>query len=232
MPNVLAALGMGQAHARAADGAAPAKASGTFREVSLRDVQRVDAASDEGWLARDIAGRLWHVAHDGRTRLVGERIDPVGMLAVGHGRIAGRGLDGRLWVHETAQPGKPGASPRRSTALLAPHSGLCILPLAVIAVVEQAGKHVLARFEADALGQWQVVARSRDAVLPDAVPIVVDLDGRGDGGHIAVLAGPDARRYPHAVLGDDIEATEVLWLERHSLEPLRSLRLDAPHVWG
>jgi hypothetical protein len=36
---------------------------------------------------------------------------------------------------------------------LAPHGGLCVLPLAIIAVVEQAGSHVLARFEADARGQ-------------------------------------------------------------------------------
>lgn len=224
---------MGQAHARAAggDASANANAAGTFREVLLRDVQRIDAAADEGWLARDRAGRLWHVAEDGRTRQIGEGIDPSGLLAVGHGRIAGRGLDGRLWVHQTPQPGKPGAAPQRSSERLAPHSGLCILPLAVIAVVEHAGSHVLARFEVDALGQWQVVARSRAAVLPDAVPIVADLDGRGDGGHIAVLAGPDARRYRHAVLGDDIEAIELIWLERHSLEPLRSLRLDAPHVF-
>lgn len=80
-------------------------------------------------------------------------------------------------------------------------------------------------------GRWLAVARSREAVLPDAVPVVVDLDGHSDGGHIAVLAGPDAQRYPHAVLGDDIEATRVIWLERHSLEPLRALDLDAPHVF-
>lgn len=98
-------------------------------------------------------------------------------------------------------------------------------------MVEQAGSHVLARFEADARGQWQVVARSREPVLPDAVPVAVDLDGRHGGAHIAVLAGPDAKRYPHAVLGDDIEATRVLWLERHSLAPLRSLHLDGPAVF-
>jgi hypothetical protein len=59
----------------------------------------------------------------------------------------------------------------------------------------------------------------------------VDLDGRGDGGHIVVLAGPDGARYDHAVLGDAIEATRVLWLERHSLEVLRELSLPAPHVF-
>lgn len=75
------------------------------------------------------------------------------------------------------------------------------------------------------------MARSTDAVLPDARPVQVDLDGRGDGGHIAVLGGPDGRRYAHGVLGDTIEATRLLWLERHGLEPLRSLDLEAPHVF-
>lgn len=153
---------------------------------------------------------------------------PTGALATGHGRVAGLGLDGRLWVHDTTRPTAP---PTRSEVTLALQGGLCVLPLAIIAVVEQAGSHVLARFEADPRGLWQVVARSRDPVLPDAVPVAVDLDGRHGGAHIAVLAGPDAKRYPHAVLGDDIEATRVLWLERHSLAPLRSLHLDGPAVF-
>ena len=121
---------------------------------------------------------------------------------------------------------------------LAPHGGLCGLPSAVIGVIEQDGRTLLARFEPDARGLWQVVARSAEAVLPDAVPVIVDLDGRemarsrpGSGGHVAVLAGPDRHRYPHAVLGDDVEATKVLWLERHSLQPLRTLRLDEPDVF-
>ncbi len=66
---------------------------------------------------------------------------------------------------------------------------------------------------------------------PDAEPIVVDLDGRGDGGHVAVLAGPDRHRYPHAVLGDDIEATRVLWLDRNTLAPIRTITLEAPEVF-
>jgi hypothetical protein len=61
-------------------------------------------------------------------------------------------------------------------------------------------------------------------------PIQVDLERRGDGGHIVVLAGPDRTRVPHAVLGDDVEATRVLWLERHGLDPLRRLDLPAPYV--
>jgi hypothetical protein len=70
-------------------------------------------------------------------------------------------------------------------------------------------------------------------VLPDARPFQVNLEGppgaAGDG-HIVVLGGPDAQRYRHAVLGDGIEATRVLYLERHGLEALRTLALPAPYV--
>ncbi len=51
-----------------------------------------------------------------------------------------------------------------------------------------------------------------------------------DNGHILVLGGPDTERYRHGVLGDDVEATRVLYLERHDLQPLRTLTLPAPHV--
>lgn len=234
--SALAWLGIGPARAAtpgatvlvAAAHGAQGKVIGTLREVPLRDVQRVDAAEKEGWWARDGAARLWHVAANGGTERVASGLAATGGLATGHGWVAGRGLDGRLWVHDTTRPTAP---PSRSEVTLAPHGGLCVLPLAIIAVIEEAGSLVLARFEADERGQWQVVARSRDPVLPDAVPVVVDLDGRHGGAHIAVLAGPDAKRYPHAVLGDDIEATRVLWLERHSLEPLRLLHLDGPSVF-
>ena len=42
---------------------------------------------------------------------------------------------------------------------------------------------------------------------------------------VNVLAGPDARRVTHGVLGDGVEATRLLYLERHSLAPLRSVAL-------
>lgn len=234
--SALALFGIGAARAAtpdatvlgAADRDAHSKVIGTLREVPLRDVQRVDAAEKDGWWARDGAGRLWHVAANGGTEKVADGLAPTGGLATGHGRVAGRGLDGRLWVHDSTRPTAPLT---RSEVTLAPHGGLYVLPLAIIAVVEHAGSHVLARFEADARGQWQVVALSREPVLPDAVPVAVDLDGRNGGAHIAVLAGPDVKRYPHAALGDGIEATRVLWLERHSLEPLRSLHLDGPAVF-
>lgn len=212
-------------------GPAAAAATGTagrLRPVALPDVRRVDAAADGGWWARDGVGGLWQISPDGRAAQVGSGLAATGMLASGHGRVAGLGLDGRLWVQDT---NRPAAAPGRSTVPLVPHAGLCVLPLAIIAVVEQAGRPLLARLEPDARGLWQVVAHSSEPVLPDAVPIAVDLDGRQGGAHIAVLAGPDAQRYRHGVLGDAVEATRVLWLERHSLAPLRTLQLGAPAVF-
>lgn len=221
--SVPTALALGSGHGQAAG-----KAMGRLREVALRDVRRVDPAEDGGWWARDGAGQLSHIGQGGAAEVVAAGLDPTGPLAVGHGRVAGRGLDGRLWVLDIH---KPQAAPSRSEQQLAPHGGLCMLSLAVVGVVEEAGNHVLARFEAGVDSRWRIVARSREPVLPDAEPVIVDLDGRHGGAHVAVLAGPDAQRYPHAVLGDGIEATRVVWLERHRLDPLRSLQLGAPEVF-
>lgn len=68
-------------------------------------------------------------------------------------------------------------------------------------------------------------------MLPDAEPVLVDLDGQHIGEHLAVLASPDSARYVHGVLGDAIEATRVLWLDRGNLRVLRQLDLDAPYVF-
>ena len=68
-------------------------------------------------------------------------------------------------------------------------------------------------------------------MLPDARPLQLDLDARGDGGHLAVFGGPDDSRYRHGVLGDGIEATRLLWLERHGLGVLREHVLPAPYVF-
>ena len=48
---------------------------------------------------------------------------------------------------------------------------------------------------------------------------------------MVVLTGPDSERYTHGVLGDAIETTRVVLLERHSLRVMRELVLDAPHVF-
>lgn len=103
--------------------------------------------------------------------------------------------------------------------------------LAVIAIEADDGPNRAMRLEPSAPGSWSRVARSEVVVLPDARPIQADLDGAGDGGHVVLLGGPDAERYPHGVLGDRIEATRICWLERHSLRLLRELVLDAPQVF-
>lgn len=154
-------------------------------------------------------------------------LDPAAPIATGHGRIAARRPDGTLALWEQGRlQGSRGVR-------LAPQAGLLVLPLAVIGVAVDAEStaHRLVRLEPDAAGVWREVARSTAVVLPDARPVQVDLDGRGDGGHIAVLAGPDADRYDHGVLGDGIEATQALWLERHELSTLRDFALPAPFVF-
>jgi hypothetical protein len=101
----------------------------------------------------------------------------------------------------------------------------------VIGIVADGTRFHVARFEPRGAGMWGRVARSGIGVLPDARPVQADLDGTGDGGHVVVLAGPDTERYRHAVLGDAIEATRLVLLERHGLEPMRELALAAPHVF-
>lgn len=211
-----------------------------LRAVSADEPMRqLHAGGPSGLLGTGASGRLWALSLTGQApRRIADGIDPATPVATGHGRIAARMADGGLWVWEESGPdGRARTVLASRSANLSVHAGLLILPLAVLAVVTASARpadplgHHLARFEADPAGRWREVARSTDAVLPDARPVQVDLDGRGDGGHIAVLAGPDGSRYDHGVLGDTIEATRVLWLERHGLQVLRELDLPAPHVF-
>jgi hypothetical protein len=156
---------------------------------------------------------------------LGDGLDPAVPLAVAHGRIAARRRDGALWVLEAGRAGVSAGS------TLAPAAGLLVLPLAVIAVATADNQQALLRLEPTPAGVWRVVAVSDMPVLPDARPLQADLDGIGDGGHLVVLAGPDGDRYRHGVLGDSIEATQLLLLERHSLRLLRALQLPAPFVF-
>jgi hypothetical protein len=187
---------------------------------------QVAAGGPTGVLAVGRSGALFALAQaSNRALRLADGIDPDTPLAVGHGRIAARRMDGALWVGEAG-----GAGVSRAQAL-APAAGLLVLPLAVIGVEAAGGQHRVVRLEPGGAGAWSRVARSAIDVLPDARPLQTDLDGAGDGGHLVVLAGPDAERYRHGVLGDAIEATRVALLERHSLTVLRELALDAPHVF-
>jgi hypothetical protein len=214
----------------------------TMRTLATTEpLRQVHAGGPTGLLGIGASGVLWALSPAGKPpQRLASGLDPDTPLATGHGRIAARTAQGGLWVWEA------GKARTLAPARLAAHAGLLVLPLAVVAVVHGAAQattatggsrdaaitgYRLARFEADGPTQWREVARSTEPVLPDARPVQVDLDGRGDGGHIAVLAGPDGHRYAHGVLGDAIEATRLLWLERHGLEPLRSLDLEAPFVF-
>jgi hypothetical protein len=204
--------------------APPAHAAWAARSIPAAEpLRQIRAGGPSGLLAVGASGALWALSASGAaaTRLA-DGLDPFTPLVSGHGRIAARHADGGLWVWQG------GAVQRGALDALAPQAGLLVLPLAVVGVA--AGSHQVLRFEPDAGQAWAVVARSADAMLPDARPLQVDLDARGDGGHLVLLAGPDSQRYAHGVLGDGVEATRVLWLERHSLDLMRELVLPAPHV--
>lgn len=214
-------------------GAIAAPAPWAVRSLAVAEpMRRVHAGGPTGLLGIGAGGNLWALSPTGQApRRLASELDPASRIATGHGRIAARTARGGLWVWED------GRASTLASAQLAPHAGLLVLPLAVVAVVNEgfgdgAGvRHRVARLEPEQGSKWREVARSQEVVLPDSRPVQIDLDGRGDGGHVAVLAGPDDRRYAHAVLGDGIEATRVLWLERHRLQVLRSLTLPAPHVF-
>jgi hypothetical protein len=204
----------------------------TPRDIALRPVNlpaatpmaQLHAGGPSGLLGVAADGGLWALSpQQAKPQRLAAGLDPATPLASGHGRIAARLADGGLWVWEQ------GHAQAQRDAGLAPHAGLLVLRLAIVGVA--AAGHRLVRFESAGRGRWQAVARSTEAVLPDARPLQADLDGRGDGGHLVVLAGPDAQRYRHGVLGDAVEATRVLWLERHGLEILRALELPPPFVF-
>lgn len=188
---------------------------------------QIAAGGPTGLLGMSANGALFvlPLQQGGVALRLAEELDAGTPVAAGHGRIAARRRDGALWVLEGE---RVAVSAERN---LAPAAGLLILPLAVIAVAMDAKGHRAVRLEPSVSATWSVVARSDMAVLPDARPLQADLDGLSDGGHVVVLAGPDSERYTHGVLGDAVEATRIVLLERHSLRMMRELVLEAPHVF-
>ncbi|MEJ7688668.1 MAG: hypothetical protein WKG52_17775 [Variovorax sp.] len=193
--------------------------------LGAEKLQRIEAGGPTGLLGITPSGDLWALNRSGgASRRIAGGLDAQTPLAAGEGRIAARTREGALWVLER------GSTSASSAAALAPRAGLLSLPLAVIGVLQDGPDHRLVRMEPGARG-WIEAARSDAAVLPDARPLQIDLDARGDGGHLAVFAGPDDTRYRHGVLGDGVEATRLLWLERHGLGVLREHVLRAPYVF-
>ncbi len=190
-------------------------------------VAQVRTSGPDELLAVSTTGTLWQLRprNAAWTRLADD-IDPASPIATGHGRIAARNVHGGLWV------GVNGRATNSPEARLAPHAGLCVLPFGIIGVTDVAGHAYVKRFEPDREERWRESARGTESVLPDARPLQVDLDSgqSDDNGQIVVLAGPDGTRYTHGALGDTIECTRVLYLERHGLQVLRSLTLPPPYV--
>ena len=107
-----------------------------------------------------------------------------------------------------------------STIPLAPKATMAALNFATIAVTKQNGQFKLARIETQG-SQATITATAETEVLPDAHPLQIDFDTETPNqGHIAILAKPDDATYQHGVLGDDVEAGEIQFLERHTLKPL------------
>lgn len=153
-------------------------------------------------------GELWNLQN---SQKLANALSPEFKIAAAHGRIAGSDYKG----HFIQIAGK---DITHSNIPLSPKSGLIMLPFATIAVITQNNHTHLARIEQQ--GSLQITATSTIRVLPDARPLLIDLDNSHDLGQIAVLSSPDSETYQHAVLGDEIEAATLSYLERHSLEPI------------
>jgi hypothetical protein len=171
-------------------------------------------------------GRVWQGAEAG-WRPLGNGLDPAAPLASGHGRTAGRTLDGGLWL---LQAGRVQTTAGRR---LAAHGGLLMQADGVVALAADArpssDQHRLIRLAPDARGHWVATARGADSVLPDARPVAFD-PGAADS-PLAVLAGPDGQRYPHGALGDKIEATRLLLVDPLHLHTVAALNLPEPYVF-
>lgn len=154
-------------------------------------------------------GELWKLG-DEQPILSG--LSPYIQPQAGYGKTAIADNKGRFLLLENGRL-------YSSDILLSPNSGMAILPFAVIAVTNEKGESRLVRIETDTQ-KAKVVAYSAMPVLSDARPVQVNFNGDNRQGHIAVLAQPDNITYRHGVLGDDVEAAELQFLERHNLQPL------------
>ncbi len=207
--------------------AATGTASAVTSLAAPQPMAQIHAAGTGVLLTVSTTGTLWQLGpRDPAWTRLADEIDPASPVASGHGRIAARHAQGGLWVRAD------GRATIAREARLAPRAGLCVLPWAIIGVTDTAGQAHVKRFEPDREQRWIESSRGTEPVLPDARPIQVDLDGGNsdDDGQIVILAGPDDTRYIHGALGDTIECTRVLYLERHGLQVLRSLTLPAPYV--
>lgn len=175
-------------------------------------IRQMDVGDHGELIVINQQGELWQ-HKDGQTQRLAEQVSPKIAPQAAYGRIALADANGHflLWT-----PSKR----YTSTIPMAENATMHALAFATIGVVKQPNGYKLARIET--VGDHaKITALSREAVLPDARPRQIDFASENPTqGHIAVLAEPDSQTYQHAVLGDDAEAASLVYLERHSLEPL------------
>lgn len=204
----------------------PAMARAAVSLQAPRPMRQLLVDARRALFALDAHGELWQRRADD-WRKVGSGLDPAAPLAAGHGRIVGRSRDGGLWVLDES------LRVSVSAGELAPHAGFLVLAFGIVAVARGPGGSArLVRYDPQG-ARWAPSAHGTQPVLPDARPVQFDPRGQGDDadGQVAVYAAPDTERYRHGVLGDEIEATALLLVERHGLQPLRRIDLDASEVF-
>ena len=172
-------------------------------------------------------GERWSYTAASAKRKVADGIDPASPIAAGYGRVAAWSSDGALFIEADGRH-------QSSTVVgLAPNASLSNLPFAVIGVVTDQRQFRVVRFE-PTQDRWSISDRSDESVVPAARPVMAALEeplSESNPGELVVLAGPDEVQYQHGVLGDRMEATRMLYLDRHSLRTLRALTLPAPFVF-
>ena len=223
-----------------ASAAAPVRTAGAAsRSASGAEPVSLRAPEPLSQLRVDRQGALLAVTRTGKAlratttawQTLGAGLDPQAPLATGHGRVVGRSASGKLWMWESDRAQViPGPD-------LAPHAGLLVLAFGIIAVTREVdGTHRLVRLDPHGAA-WTESARSRSTVLPDARPLQFDPAGKptgagaDDNGHVLVFGAPSDTRYRHGVLGDAVEPTSLILLERHGLETMARIELAAPYVF-
>lgn len=190
-----------------------------FAEIQLRPLE-LDNIGKISQFDVNEKGELFLINQHGELWLAGEKPQKLAQQLSPHiaptaryGRVAGADKQGNflLWTAEQTYT---------SNIPLAPNATMEALAFATIAVSKQNNAYKLVRIETDH-SHARIVATGDDEILPDARPKQINFESTDHRqGHIAVLAKPDSQTYQHGVLGDDIEAQEIQYLERHTLKPL------------
>lgn len=186
--------------------------TGTYTKTAL-DISHIGTArllstGDDKPLIINEKAELWRLGDN--TPLAQDVSDAVAPIA-GFSKVAFADKNGYFQL-------LAGGTRHSSQVRLSPHSKMLMLPFAVIAVADENGTASLVRLELVG-DEIKTVARF-SPVLPDARPVQVNFTGDNAQGHIAVISHPDSQTYRHGVLGDDIEGSQLQFLERHSLTPL------------